>query len=144
METALEHRAFDVGFVTRDAEPMQRFYQDVLGLQHIATIPLGPDTLIKLAYGRSALKLYVPAAPPEPCTDPKQWAAHAGIRYLTIPVDDARATLEKCREAGAPIYSEIVELPADRRAAIVGDPDGNAIELFEDPVSMVRSTEERP
>ncbi len=144
METALEHRAFDVGFVTRDAEPMQRFYQDVLGLQHVATIPVGPDTLIKLAYGRSILKLYVPAAPPTPSADPERWASHAGIRYVTVPVDDARATLERCRKAGAPIYSEIVELPADRRAAIVGDPDGNAIELFEDPASMVRSTEERP
>ena len=144
METALEHRAFDVGFVTRDAEPMQRFYQDVLGLQHVATIPLGPDTLIKLAYGRSSLKLYVPATPPTPSADPEQWASRAGIRYVTVPVDDARATLERCRKAGAPIYSEIVELPADRRAAIVGDPDGNAIELFEDPASMVRSIEERP
>ena len=143
METAPEHRAFDVGFVTRNAEPMQRFYQDVLGLQHVATIPLGPDTLIKLAYGRSTLKLYVPAAPPTPSADPERWASHAGIRYVTVPVDDARATLERCRNAGAPIYSEIVELPADRRAAIVGDPDGNAIELFEDPASMVRSTEER-
>ena len=144
METALEHRAFDVGFVTRNAEPMQRFYQDVLGLQHVATIPLGPDTLIKLAYGRSSLKLYVPATPPTPSADPEQWASRAGIRYVTVPVDDARATLERCRKAGAPIYSEIVELPADRRAAIVGDPDGNAIELFEDPASMVRSIEERP
>ena len=144
METAPEHRAFDVGFVTRNAEPMQRFYQDVLGLQHVATIPLGPDTLIKLAYGRSTLKLYVPAAPPTPSADPERWASHAGIRYVTVPVDDARATLERCRNAGAPIYSEIVELPADRRAAIVGDPDGNAIELFEDPASMVRSIEERP
>ena len=144
METAPEHRAFDVGFVTRNAEPMQRFYQDVLGLQHVATIPLGPDTLIKLAYGRSTLKLYVPAAPPTPSADPERWASHAGIRYVTVPVDDARATLERCRKAGAPIYSEIVELPADRRAAIVGDPDGNAIELFEDPASMVRSIEERP
>ncbi len=143
METAPEHRAFDVGFVTRNAEPMQRFYQDVLGLQHVATIPLGPDTLIKLAYGRSSLKLYVPATPPTPSADPEQWASRAGIRYVTVPVDDARATLERCRNAGAPIYSEIVELPADRRAAIVGDPDGNAIELFEDPASMVRSTEER-
>tara|TARA_B100000941_G_scaffold284663_1_gene255699 strand:- start:531 stop:965 length:435 start_codon:yes stop_codon:yes gene_type:complete len=144
METAPEHRAFDVGFVTRNAEPMQRFYQDVLGLQHVATIPLGPDTLIKLAYGRSSLKLYVPATPPTPSADPEQWASRAGIRYVTVPVDDARATLERCRKAGAPIYSEIVELPADRRAAIVGDPDGNAIELFEDPASMVRSIEERP
>ena len=144
METAPEHRAFDVGFVTRNAEPMQRFYQDVLGLQHVATIPLGPDTLIKLAYGRSSLKLYVPATPPTPSADPEQWASRAGIRYVTVPVDDARATLERCRKGGAPIYSEIVELPADRRAAIVGDPDGNAIELFEDPASMVRSIEERP
>ncbi|MBL43471.1 MAG: hypothetical protein CMN71_01770 [Sphingomonadaceae bacterium] len=142
METALEHRAFDVGFVTRDAEPMQRFYQDVLGLQHIATIPLGPDTLIKLAFGRSALKLYVPSTPPTPGADPERWASQAGIRYITVPVDDARATLERCRNAGAPIYSEIVELPADRRAAIVGDPDGNAIELFEDPATMARKTGE--
>lgn len=142
MTTALDDRAFDVGFVTGEAETMQQFYEKVLGLRHVATIPIGADTLIKLAYGRSALKLYVPGTPPEPCADPKQWATHAGIRYLTIPVDDARATLEKCREAGAPIYSEIVELPANRVAAIVGDPDGNAIELFEDPATMARKTGE--
>ena len=143
MVPALDDRAFDVGFVTRDVDAMQQFYQDILGLQHVATIPIGSDTLIKLACGRSALKLYVPAALPKPCADPEKWAAHEGIRYLTIPVEDARATLEKCRAAGTPIYSEIVELPADRKAAIVGDPDGNAIELFEDPASMVRQSEVR-
>ena len=132
MTSASAGAAFDVGIVTANEQGMRDFYETVLGCHHVATIPIGENRLVKLRLGESHLKLYVPAVELPAVDRAGAWPDRAGIRYFTVLVEDICSLVERCRVHGAPVTTEIVELPGGRFAAFIQDPDGNAIELFQD------------
>lgn len=121
--------ALDVGLVSADAEPLLAFYRGVVGFDALdpLTIP-GIGTIHKLACGESVLRVMVPTDAPEP-DDAERFSARAGLRYLTLEVEDIDAAVAAVREHGGSVALEPFELRPGRRVAQVADPDGNMIEL---------------
>ena len=109
--------ALDPGLVSRDATPLLTFYRDVFGMEPLDPIAIpGVGTIHKLAAGESILRILVPEAAPEP-DDAKTWSSRAGIRYLTIEVRDAAATVEAARARGGEVALEPFELRPGRVVA---------------------------
>lgn len=127
--TRMAKPALDVGLVTADAAPLLAFYEGVVGFSALdpLTIP-GIGTIHKLACGESVLRVMVPADAPEP-DDAERFSARAGIRYLTLEVEDIDAAVAAVRTHGGSVALEPFELRPGRRVAQVADPDGNMIEL---------------
>lgn len=132
MGTQMAKPALDVGIITADAEPLLRFYAEVAGFEHQPALEI-PDigTIHKLGCGQSVLRVMVPTSPPAP--DPAaSFSAQAGIRYLTLEVEDIDAAVEAVRRFGGSVTLPPFELRPGRRVAQVADPDGNMIELGQD------------
>jgi predicted enzyme related to lactoylglutathione lyase len=129
MGTRMAKPALDVGLITADAAPLLTFYREVVGLELLdpLTIP-NVGTIHKLACGESILRVMVPTSRPEP-NDAVGFSARAGIRYLTLEVEDIEKAVESAREHGGSVALEPFELRPGRRVAQVTDPDGNMIEL---------------
>ena len=123
--------ALDVGLVTADAEPLLAFYGGVVGLERLDALELpGIGTIHKLACGESILRVMVPVEPPAADAS-TSFSATAGIRYLTLEVDDLDAAAAAVEPLGGSITLAPFELRPGRRVAQVADPDGNMIELGE-------------
>jgi glyoxylase I family protein len=123
--------SLDVGLVTAEAAPMAAFYRDVLELPYLGEVTLpGLGVLRKFQCGHSLIKLLAPFEAPERGTKGAGFAGVAGIRYFTLTVADLAASLERCRRAGAPVLVEATTVRPGVMAAMVEDPDGNAVELM--------------
>lgn len=121
--------ALDVGLVTAEASPLLDFYVGVAGFERQDPLELpNIGTIHKLACGESILRIMVPVDPP--AKDPSaSFSATAGIRYLTLEVDDIDAAAAAVERFGGSITLAPFELRPGRRVAQVADPDGNMIEL---------------
>ena len=120
-----------VGLVTADPDRLCAFYGQVLGLPEAEPLaPPGVGRMRRFIQGDSTLKILEPFDPPAPLA-PAPFTAATGIRYLTLTVDDLDAALSRCAEAGAPLRIAPVDVRPGVRAAIVEDPDGNAVELMQ-------------
>lgn len=129
MGTKLAKPALDVGIVTGDAAPLSSFYRGVFGFSSLEPIRIASIGVVHgLACGQSILRLLVPEAPPEPDAA-KSWSARAGLRYLTLEVEDVAAAVAAVRAHGGRVALEPFELRPGRRVAQVFDPDGNMIEI---------------
>jgi catechol 2,3-dioxygenase-like lactoylglutathione lyase family enzyme len=121
--------ALDVGLVTADAAPLLQFYQGVAGFEPQPPLEIpGIGTIHRLACGHSLMRVMVPTEPPEP-DDAARFSARAGIRYLTLEVEDIERAVEAVRAYGGRVALEPFALRPGRRVAQVTDPDGNMIEL---------------
>ena len=121
--------ALDVGLVTRDAEPLLRFYEGVVGLERQPALTLpNIGTIHRLACGQSLLRILVPVTPPEPDAA-ASFSARSGIRYLTLEVTDLDGAVQAVQALGGRVALPPFELRPGRRVAQVADPDGNMIEL---------------
>lgn len=121
--------ALDVGLVTADAQPLLDFYSGVVGLQILDPLELpNIGTIHKLACGESILRIMVPVEAPQ-SDESASFSSTAGIRYLTLEVDDLDAAAAAVEELGGSITLPPFELRPGRRVAQVADPDGNMIEL---------------
>jgi catechol 2,3-dioxygenase-like lactoylglutathione lyase family enzyme len=121
--------ALDVGLVTANAQPLLDFYAGVAGLEPLEPVELpGIGTIHKLACGESVLRVMVPSEPPAADPSPS-FSATAGIRYLTLEVDDVDAAAGAVETLGGSVTLSPFELRPGRRVAQVTDPDGNMIEL---------------
>ena len=127
--TKMAKPALDVGLVTADAEPLLRFYEGVVGFEPQPPLELpGIGTIHRLAAGESLLRVMVPTEAPAP-DDAASFSARAGIRYLTLEVEDLDAAVEAVRALGGSVALPPFELRPGRRVSQVADPDGNMIEL---------------
>ena len=122
----------DVGIVTNNGDAMLEFYRDVVGLTFEATMKLealGIARMDRLQCNDSVLKLVTPIA--DVGAGPGGGIDGAtGLRYLTITVDDVRAAVADCEEAGAPVAWPPVESRPGVTVAMVEDPDGNWVEFL--------------
>ena len=129
MGSKMAKPALDVGLVSSDAERLLRFYEGVAGFERQPSITLpNVGTIHRLACGHSILRVLVPTTTPEPDAS-ASFSARAGIRYLTLEVEDVDAATEAVRRYGGAVTLAPFELRPGRRVAQVADPDGNMIEL---------------
>jgi predicted enzyme related to lactoylglutathione lyase len=92
------------------------WYRDVLGLALLLQDPAGCFALFQAGEGRIALK----AGTPVP-----------GTMLLTLEVDDLAGRVEHLSKQGATIEEAIKISPEGYRRAIIRDPDGYRLSLFE-------------
>ena len=121
--------AIDVGIVTADADPLLAYYRGVFGFESMPGLEIpGVGRIHKLACGESVLRVMVPETAPEADTA-ASWSGRAGLRYLTLEVEDNAAAVEATRESGGHVVLEPFELRPGRFVCQVTDPDGNMIEV---------------
>ena len=124
--------ALDVGLVTTDAAPLIDFYTGVAGFEIQPALELpNIGTIHKLGCGASILRIMVPVEPPAKDSS-ASFSATAGIRYLTLEVDDIEGATAAVERLGGSVALPPFELRPGRRVAQVADPDGNMIELGQD------------
>lgn len=134
MGIQLRKDSIDLGIVVRDGERSLAFYRDVLGFEHVADMPMPPPldgTMHRLMCGTTLIKLVVLAETPGAHPAPGGLAGATGYRYFTITVSNLAELTQACREAGATIVIDNVELRPGLMVSVVEDPDGNWIEFID-------------
>jgi predicted enzyme related to lactoylglutathione lyase len=107
--------------LTRDVEPLIRFYTELFGAEQAERYPEeGPLFYVGLRIGDSSVGLVVDgdvdtAAPPR--------------LLLSIDVDDVDALLERVGTLGGKVLGPSNDMPWGQRVAHVQDPDGNPVNL---------------
>ena len=119
----------NVRYIVDDVEAAIAFYRDALGF----SVELHPAPgFARLALGDLRLLLNAPGAggagvaggSPEP----------GGWNRFQLEVEDLPATLDRLRSAGVALRGELVHgMGGDQ--ALVEDPSGNPVELFQAPVA---------
>ncbi len=133
MPVQLAKSAVDLGIVIRDSERSLGFYCGLLGLQHVADIPMpigGGGTMHRVQCGNSLLKLICFDTTPGPANGPGI-AGALGFRYLTLIVSNLDEILQTCVDAGVTLAVPATDLRPGVRIGIVEDPDGNWVEFVE-------------
>ncbi|MGD9995545.1 MAG: VOC family protein [Ilumatobacteraceae bacterium] len=129
MAIELTRPFIDVGLVVADISRAVHFYVELLGLEHVGTMPM-PDggTLHRLQCGDATVKLIEPPAPAAQAPGGSISSAH-GWRYITIWTPAVREIVERCREAGCHVEVEPWEFRPGVVVGIVADHEGNLVEL---------------
>lgn len=112
-----------VALVVPDPERSAAFYRELFGWETADLMPAGSEEhyLICTLDGRevAAIVSAGPAPPPEP-----MWATH-------VQVDDVVKSLALVRDAGGTVIAEPWSSPAGGRIAVIADPAGAALCLWE-------------
>jgi predicted enzyme related to lactoylglutathione lyase len=112
-------KVLEFAFVAYPATEMERscaFYEGILGLTRGMSMLNGNDFWVEYDVGPHTLGIG---------NEPFMKPANAGPQ-LVLEVDDFDATIEFLKSSGVPFHVEPFDMPACR-AAVVLDPDGNAI-----------------
>jgi predicted enzyme related to lactoylglutathione lyase len=118
----------DVGFVSAD-RTLVDFWVRVFELEELPSITLEPGTVCRLQAPAGVVKVMLPAEAPEPSVPVSPFYALAGLRYLTLWVDDLEAVITRAVAEGGRVERGPVELVPGVRIAVLEDPEGNAIEV---------------
>lgn len=130
MSLQLTKDSIDLGIITRDAEPMVKFYRDILGFDDEGTMEVpNIGTMHRLRCGTSLIK--VTEASPRADAAPGGLMGSTGIRYWTISVADVDAAAQRCQDAGVEPIVAPTDIRAGVRIAMFADPDGNWVELLQ-------------
>ena len=121
----------EVGLVVRDLEASTRFYGQTLGLVHIGDLPLPDGEMKRFAHGDAVVKLLRFDDVPSSAPSGGPTAGIAGLRYLTLQVDDVAAMVDQCAAAGFSVAVPVFEFERGVPVGIVEDPDGNWVELIQ-------------
>ena len=128
----LKRRGLDIGIIVIDSVAMRAFYERVLDIPFLETVELpGHGVITKLSYGESVIKLLALDTRPAIADKYMEYRAMTGIRYFSLNVLDLRKVVEQCRETGAKIITDIVSPRPGILAAMVQDPEGNAVEIIQ-------------
>lgn len=105
-----------IGIAVNDLEAAVRVYEEALGIvcRHRETVA---DQDVKTAFlpvGDTRLELLEPLSPEGP-VGRFLGRRGEGVHHLCFAVDDIRASLARCREAGATLIDEEPRLGADRK-----------------------------
>jgi len=123
--------SIDLGIVTRDADPMVRFYRDTLGLVPDGEMDMpGGGKMTRLKCGTTVIKLVVQGREPRADAPPGGLAGATGYRYWTITIDNIDEAVAACAEAGYKVAVPVTEIRPGVRIAMIEDPDGNWVELL--------------
>jgi len=131
MAVELLATSIEVGLVTTDLEPMVDFYGNFLGLPHQGDLDFPGGTMKRYAVGSNVLKLVTLYQPPAAPVAPGGGPAQAGIRYLTLVVQNLTEVAAAAQAAGHTIAQPLAEFaPVPGMGwMFIADPDGNWVEL---------------
>jgi predicted enzyme related to lactoylglutathione lyase len=118
---------FEVGIVSADASVVD-FLATVFELERQTPSETPAGMLYRLDSPGAVIKVMVPDDPPN-SSESEPFLAVKGIRYLSMYVTDLDGVLERCRTRGGAVLLEPFEFEPGSSIAIIGDPDGNAIEV---------------
>jgi hypothetical protein len=92
-----------------------------------------PDgTVHRLALGGGALKVMVPAQAPAESPRTDRFWDRAGLRYVTMWLDDLDSVVERWTAHGGTIALGPLTIREGVRTALLVDPDGNTVEAMHD------------
>ncbi len=121
-----------VAITVADLEQSLAFYQVRLGLPLLGQLVFKDDRGFRIAYlqlGNSVLELFAFATP----TIPRTWnpdITMLGLKHIALLVDDVDAVAAQLSAEGVPVI-RAPRAVRSLRNCLVGDPDGNAVELID-------------
>jgi glyoxylase I family protein len=135
MGVELRKDSIDLGIVVKDSATALAFYRDVLGFEHVTDTPMHgtlAGTMHRLLCGTTLIKLVKLDTNPEASAPPGGIAGATGYRYFTMQVENLAAITQECRDTGAPVLVDCVEIRPGVTISMVADPDGNWVEFVDD------------
>ena len=126
--------AIDLGIVTTNGDAMLTFYRDVLGFKHEGDIHMehvGIQTMHRLWFGNSLIKIVVPVNDPNKPPAPDGIPGGTGYRYWTMTISNLDDVLDAVGAAGHKIVWPRREVRPGVVIAMVEDPDGNWVEFIQ-------------
>jgi catechol 2,3-dioxygenase-like lactoylglutathione lyase family enzyme len=124
-------RAVDIGIVS-PTDALVAFYEAALDAPRLEPRQFPFATVHRLAVGPVTLKVMVPTEVPAAEAPPSPFWDRAGLRYLTLWLDDLEPLLERWRSAGGTVVLPPTELRPGVVTALLVDPDGNTVEVMQD------------
>lgn len=119
--------SLDLGVIVSDIKASLNFYQNILGLQFVETVPLAFGTMHRLRFGTSDFKLIDPKKVPPAGAD--GLANQLGFRYVTFVVQNLSEICAELKKLGVEFAVPERESRPGVRIAMVKDPDGNIVEF---------------
>jgi glyoxylase I family protein len=135
MAVALRKDSIDLGIVVKDSAAALAFYRDLLGFEHVADTPMPgglKGTMHRLMCGSTLIKLVSLDDKPAQAAPPGGIAGATGYRYFTMQVSNLAEITQACKEAGAKVVIDQVEVRPKVTISMVTDPDGNWVEFVDD------------
>jgi PhnB protein len=124
--------AAEIGIVSADGLPIGDFYRQAFGFSDVSSFTSPAGSVYKMRRGEARLKIFVPVDPPER-DRLDSLGRRTGICYFALYVDDIAGSFDRAVELGA----EVISSPKSHRpgaiVALIRDPEGNIVELLEDP-----------
>ena len=124
--------SINLGIITKDVEPMLKFYRDTLGLEMEGEMDMGGGgKMTRLKCGTTIIKLVVNGREPPAESAPGGIGGATGYRYWTITVSNIAEAVQECQDGGFKIVVPVTEFRPGVTIAIIEDPDGNWVELLQ-------------
>lgn len=121
--------SLDLGIVVSDIKASLDFYQNILGLEFVGSVPLWFGTMHRLRFGTSDFKLIEPkAVPPQGSIGLEN---QLGFRYVTFVIENLSELCSDLKDIGIEFALPETTLRPGVRIAMVKDPDGNIVEFVE-------------
>jgi len=121
----------DIGLVSA-TDALVAFYRDVFDLEPLESRVFPDGTVHRLALGGGALKVMVPAQTPAESPRTERFWDRAGMRYVTMWLDDLDTVVERWTAAGGTVALGPLTIRPGVRTALLVDPDGNTVEAMHD------------
>ena len=121
-------KSIDIGLVSAD-DAIVHFYRNVFDLEVLEPRVFPKITVYRLACASGVLKVAVPADRPQP-PDRSGFMERAGLRYLTLWLDDLEETVKRWQAHGGSVAMAPTEIRPGVRIALLIDPDGNTVEAM--------------
>jgi catechol 2,3-dioxygenase-like lactoylglutathione lyase family enzyme len=121
--------SLDIGVIASDIKASLNFYQNILGLEFVGTMPLWFGTMHRLRFGESDFKLIEPKkVPPAGAIGLEN---QVGFRYVTFVIENLSQLCDELKKNGIEFTVPEREMRPGVRIAMVKDPDGNIVEFVE-------------
>ena len=121
--------SLDIGVIVSDIKASLNFYQNLLGLEFVGTMPLWFGTMHRLRFGESDFKLIEPKeVPPHGAVGLEN---QCGFRYVTFVIENLSELCDDLKKIGIEFTVPEREIRPGVRIAMVKDPDGNIVEFVE-------------
>ncbi len=121
--------SLDLGVIVSDIKASLDFYQNILGLEFVGSVPLWFGTMHRLRFGTSDFKLIEPkVVPPRGAIGLEN---QLGFRYVTFVIENLSELCSDLKNIGIEFALPETTIRPGVRIAMVKDPDGNIVEFVE-------------
>ena len=121
--------SLDIGVIVSDIKASLNFYQNILGLEFVGSVPLWFGTMHRLRFGASDFKLIEPrVVPPRGAVGLEN---QLGFRYVTFVIKNLSQLCAELKNTKIEFTLPETEILPGVRIAMVKDPDGNIVEFVE-------------